>query len=992
MYQPLDNCSPSTGSESNINSCTTEKSLRNQLLRRILHKGYLELDHRSNSWSSPPAIIRRSQQQHHRLTPGTPPPDICKECAKFEQQISPKRVKLLPSSSLSPSGKRNIIDPSKQKPHSLASSQSSIATTVSESSNNLLQHQQSSLDNQLDKNETTIPTSVDNVIESDINENINETKKTVVHDDCINNNNNHNYVNDNVIETPMEKDANKNILSASDSLSLSSKSTVEKTPDSDITNEPKEINSNFTDNQFVSKLLMDQLNKSLLDIIELKDNNSASADEKSQSDKNSCATSTSISVNCIPTSGDTENTELHVASSGVWNTVEDARPKTLPITERKIYFPSYSMECKEDDQSICCTPQSSEKFIPNSTANDDETISVHTGSCYPNQNYTQPIVVSRSIYRTESTEAQPSTASTRNNDATAADEDSDESLVDSLDDPVSPTHKSAAAEHQTPIKHSESFFVPITNDDDQPQSTDDINVTISMPDKIRKKLIKRHQFLDDKKLHDNAKKQTKLEKAINRSKSMDDQAAAMDDYQAATSSSSVSLKEKSKPKSSVAVFTTNAGKTVLSSINSVGNKFFRSEIGLLETYTIDAKGNMQFQEPKKLGPPPSVVKRRNNVIKPIPIRKQQTTTTTTTNVVKMKRTKTKKSYSAKELNHKQQQQHSEQRCREVIKDVKQVTLYQAADIITPDNDCGPKRMYQKTEISDGEKRIEILEIVECIESSSCSEGSGGSYSSHDGRDHDTTIAAAYIHQPYRKSKIPIPITTSNQSNSAQKSSKTIRSSSSSSSSGGGCGTIVSTACGSGKKMFIRNMHQISSNAKVDEMIADLLIDALNNQKDLPIDYIKSPKQLPLTGSKSFKRGSISSRRTTMQDRSRHSANNSAPKYHQVFEVIPEEKSGLSVDSSNEDVNNTTTGIWQTTQSVPTTIHENLNDQMVEQQIGEISDSMTVNSQDLKVETKECRANGKAAVQDEYAEPKAWMGFFKQHDESSVDSGNEGKTR
>lgn len=967
MYQVLDHCSSSTGSESNIISCTNEKSLRNQLLRRMWNKGYLELD-RSHSYSSP--TIRRSQK--HRLTPGTPP-DICKECTRIEQQqtinSSPKCVKLIKSAS-----KRNIINTSQQQSHSAASSKSWISQTESD-----IQPSPSPA------NHVVLPEKIYSVTESEDHPNantlleLNENKLDLVDDtdvtvetsqcnDCLNNNN----TNDNKLtECLIQKDENKNIVSTSDSL-LSKFTTANngdniKTEEdetaSNLTESENKLNNNFSDEQFVSKLLIDQLNKSLLNIIEMKEQTIIN---NSSADKSNFETSQSISVNCIPTTGDTENTEpLHQASS--------PNHDTLP-TERKIYFPIYSVD-EKDDQSTCCTPQST-NLIANNVC--DEIIPVHTGSCYPNQNYTQPIVVSRSIYRTESTEVQPSTASTHNNDTTTAAEDSDESLVDSLDDPVSPSHHHHSLEKLTPIKQAESFFVPITENS---LSTDEMNVPISMPEKIRKKLIKRHQILDNKKLNDNVKKQNKLEKAINRSRSMDDETGSV--------SLSLSATKEKSSKSPKSVFTANAGKTVLSSIKSAGNKFFRSEIGLLETYTIDAKGNMQFQEPKKLSGPPIAKRKEINKSMTSAIKKQQST-----NVIKMKRTKTKKSYSAKESSQpqqlQQQQSHSQQkqRCREVIKDVKQVTLYQAADIITPDNDCGPKRMYQKTEISDGDKRIEILEIVECIDSSSCSDGS--SSHSHN-RDHDPSLSGSYT-QYHRKSKIPIPITSSNH----QKSMTTIRQSNSSGTSGSSSGCGASNCSGSGKKkMFIRNMHQISSNTKVDEMIADLLIDALNNPKDnTAIDYMRSPKQLTSTGSKSFKRGSISSRRMTMQDRSRHhSANNSAPKYHQIFEVIPEEKSGLSVDSSNEDVN--TMAISQTRQSdtnICTTTNESLKKQQHVNEISESSSSITGKEMDFKLAAKEYRANGKAAVQDEYAEPKAWVGFFKQHDESSVDSGNEGKRK
>lgn len=249
---------------------------------------------------------------------------------------------------------------------------------------------------------------------------------------------------------------------------------------------------------------------------------------------------------------------------------------------------------------------------------------------------------------------------------------------------------------------------------------------------------------------------------------------------------------------------------------------------------------------------------------------------------------------------------SHKRTNEVVKAVHQVT----SDMVTPDHECGPRRIYQKTEIVDGEKRIEILEIVECLDSSSSSSSS-----------YDSSELSR------QKSKIPVPIQSAHrrQLRSRQSSSSTESSSS-------------------------------RPSSKVDQMIADLLIEALHHPKDMGIEFVRSPKESLRNAS--GKRMSLS-RRIAMPTVPRRSANSA--KYHQVFEVIPEEKSSLSVDSSNDEAPKNS----------------------------EIGDSHPRMHYELSSES--FRSNGispgKAAIENEFTESEAWVGFLRHHDEG--DSGNEG---
>lgn len=92
------------------------------------------------------------------------------------------------------------------------------------------------------------------------------------------------------------------------------------------------------------------------------------------------------------------------------------------------------------------------------------------------------------------------------------------------------------------------------------------------------------------------------------------------------------------------------------------------------------------------------------------------------------------------------------------------------------------------------------------------------------------------------------------------------------------------------------------SSKVDRMIANLLMEALKSPDDLGIDFVKSPKtRKPKRRSQSpAGADSSSTGYYTGDSSSRRSASNSAGKYQHRFEVIPEEKSSFSVDSSNDD--------------------------------------------------------------------------------------------
>lgn len=213
-----------------------------------------------------------------------------------------------------------------------------------------------------------------------------------------------------------------------------------------------------------------------------------------------------------------------------------------------------------------------------------------------------------------------------------------------------------------------------------------------------------------------------------------------------------------------------------------------------------------------------------------------------------------------------------------------MTLYHQShsDIVTPDADCGPRRMYQKTEIRDGDKRIEILEIVECLNSSP--EGTEASSSAM-----SSSFTPSLPLKYSKLSRIPVPVA----SLSASSRSRTKDTSPHKP----GRGTSSREAMHSaGASQFVKNLQQMGNNSKVDQIIADLLIEALNHSSEFGIEFVKTPIENNAGGDSASKRTKVS-RRNVNSSGKRSAASG---KYQRVFDAIPEEKSGLSVDSSNED--------------------------------------------------------------------------------------------
>lgn len=927
----------SSGSDTNISRHgDRDTSMRRQLLRRIWSKEFRQYtESRSGSWSPP---MRRSQRRLHVEVP-----DRCKECSKLEQACelaSPKRVRLnsspptstacIQSSTNSATSNRLISSSELAAPTTSSSgitetSSSSGGDTQPDVNKNVFVYMDASSADEHGDDDNVPVSEVDiaDVLQSSPSINTNDT------DDIVDSGHHNTSINEESINnsrTEGEDNENRNDLS--------------RNTNGHTTAETIEENGNDVDgvDQYVSKLLVNSLN-SLMDtvnepmyitpnnLINRRDSvdNMTKSCKVDENENNSVVstvegdiyepieTKTANSKSSDYTESSMMNDELDIRNANSINNVDE---------ERVIYFPQYTNESK-DDESIYSTQLSEDDFLDSNTPN---LIPVQSGSSYPNYDRNHAIIVARSVHRTESMEAEPSSASPRGEDHGG--NDSDASLVDSLDEPISLKAErviSEAKPKSSTVEKSQSFFVPIV---DSNQHIDEhVDVASAMPDKLREKLAKRQLEMNTKKKQEINKKQKKIQKIIDRNQAVSDVDTSdkLSKIKSTTTTSSSAISKQDSRQSS--------NSTTVGSVKGNKNKFLRSEIGMLESYRIDSRGNMQFTAPQKADNLSSSTKKTSQTVKKQQPRKGD--------IITIKRSQTKK--STIDNNH---------RRKEVIKDVQHMTLYQAQpDLITPDTECGPRRMYQKTEIRDGEKRIEILEIVECVDSCSSADGSGSP------RDltYRTTSTALM-----RKSKIPIPVYKTGQSIGFQKSAK-----------------CPLRDDGSPGKIFIKNIQQLGNNTKVDQMIADLLIEALNHPKEMGIEFVKSPKEFSRNGSGNNKRPLISRRNMTG---SRRSAGGT--KYQQVFEVIPEEKGSFSVDSSTDESNFSRSG--QTS---------NKRNESQASSIRDLSSSSAkASTSDSKISQSRIPRGKEAIESDILTESEAWVGFFKQHDDSLVDSGNEGTTK
>uniref|UniRef100_A0A182MP63 Uncharacterized protein n=1 Tax=Anopheles culicifacies TaxID=139723 RepID=A0A182MP63_9DIPT len=599
----------------------------------------------------------------------------------------------------------------------------------------------------------------------------------------------------------------------------------------------------------------------------------------------------------------------------------------------KYYFPAYGLETDPSDNTdIASEP---EGLVLGK---------IGTGSTYDRGS----VVVPRfsAMPRTESMEVQPSSTNSAEDDVDGADgvggrddddgedelDDSDaSSLVDSLDgfgppQMVESVTRARKSKHQTTKPEAvesttsstdrsprhekgEAFFVPIHAERAAALRIDErVVVADTMPLRIKERLNNRRRLMKWKQEQENLKKQRKMMRLIEQKRFYGEPAIQV----ISTIDKSISRKEIIPPGAKKSVFG-GATSAVMrdTSTPSAPTPFramkpkkragggpagtgsaLRSELGMLESYKIDGKGNMQIQTAatgaggrKGVAAPPLVAakspwgmtadKRQGKT--------PQTQTTASTTVGSSGRASTGRTGAGKVP-----PTTDGRRRQQILKDVQQMTLYPQADL-TPDIEGGPRRVYQKTEIQEGDKHIEILEIVECADSAPRNRHGGGRPTRvhSGGRRHERGGGRSDSGTRHR-SRIPVPIYRFGQYRRSSHSRD---------------GSPLSTG----------------SNPKVERMIADLLLEALTNPEEVGVKLVRTPEALrdaSRSSSKARPSGASTSKKSVSSSgnsggsgTSGNTNNNNlltprrtaSGRYTQKFEVIPEERSSVSIESSTEEL-------------------------------------------------------------------------------------------
>lgn len=558
--------------------------------------------------------------------------------------------------------------------------------------------------------------------------------------------------------------------------------------------------------------------------------------------------------------------------------------EAMPSESQRIYFPHYQSGDDSSEYSVKYSNASSDVELPANAM-----VSVISGSSYPIDGGEMIVRRSTAFPRTDSMEVHLSSASQQGGNSGTNNEDEEDSvsLVDSLDDPAAEErNRNDFAELPKP----ETFFVPIAERTDESSET---RVNLAMPEELRRRLQRRQAEISQRKEEELKRRQLEIQKMIEKSEEQSS------DPSNQPKNEDLNANEKAEKKKS--------GKTL------------REEIKMLESYTVDAQGNLLYkQKPAKAKPAKgakAVLQAKKQISRKSIISKTAASSSSEPQSVVAVR-----STAAKPAGR-----HKPKRS------VQQMTLYHHpnADTITPDTESGPRRMYQKTEIREGAKRIDILEIVECANSAD----SSVSFKSSSRKSSSPSD---------KSSKIPIPVVRPRRSSRSR--------------------IFIGSSGGPSRqnynqysvgKNFERNVQQMASNSKVDQIIADLLIEALNSSADIGIEFIKAPSPYVVSSPGmpgSSKRITLTATRRTNGKKSAHTAT----KYQQVFDAIPEERSSLSVESTSADV------VTSTTPNTSTVVTP-------------AACSLVLSS-------------GKAAVQSDEEKPEVWFGCFGQsHNESPVEA-------
>lgn len=576
------------------------------------------------------------------------------------------------------------------------------------------------------------------------------------------------------------------------------------------------------------------------------------------------------------------------------HTVDDIEPMVISTeaystTNYEIFFPRYASVESPGNESDCSAKYSNETDAIELPQN--YMIAMNPGSSYPGylDNNAGAMIVCRMIQlpRTESMEVQASSSASAPDDLKIDSDEESVSLVDSLDDPAASKRGDDDLPKDLSPRHydkGEAFFVPIVSSTHSTEPVDESRVEASianaMPEKLREKLAKRE---DERKRREEEERRRFDYGPI--------EVVPRHERRRKIGRVETHFNPPSEDSSTAVAATSSIGPIAL----KAKGRFLRSEIGLLESYTIDSQGNLKFKVPPAA---PTAAAIRT-------VRKVQNDVTGRRNIVqhttvmkKVSASKPQPLRSKKEADKRAAARATSKPSKQSLisngsttkksTDIQQMTLYHQShsDLITPDADCGPRRMYQKTEIHDGEKRIEILEIVECLNSSP--DDSEASPTSSSAPSFVPSLPTKYS----RLSKIPVPVAALSASTSARtRYAKEPSTQGSLTRSSTSRETMPSN--GSGASHLVKNLQQIGNNSKVDQIIADLLIEALNHSTEFGIEFVKAPLDDQLTA----KRTKVS-RRNGLNGSGKRSA--CSGKYQGVFAAIPEEKSNISVETASDD--------------------------------------------------------------------------------------------
>ncbi|XP_077294546.1 uncharacterized protein LOC143917047 isoform X2 [Arctopsyche grandis] len=451
------------------------------------------------------------------------------------------------------------------------------------------------------------------------------------------------------------------------------------------------------------------------------------------------------------------------------------------------------------------------------------------------------------------------------------------SLVDSLDDPNSPRfpftnekavkkankhdvklvrgdimtllpeNSTVTTDTKSPREKSEKFFIPI-KEDAMEVIKENIVVAEHMPEKIREKLYQRQQKRELRKEYHKRKKMKQLKKELHRQKKVEgEKAEEVDQLDVNSKVESIKKSTLDAPKSKTISNEVDKKEKLLSNGKKSLQRSKKDDVlKNIESFVIDKQGNFQTK---------GTVARK-------PEKKERALKSQN----RIENIKADDSYLYKK--------NDENDTIEAVDTIK--VLKSKIEPDRNDHSSRPRRLYQKTEFQEGNKHVEILEIVECIESSP--EPSDESQESiSDGR------------RP-SNSKIPV-LQKISKMKSIQKSGKGCRSP---------IGKVTPMNITAAKS---ERDHYKNTNSKTDQLIANILIDAFNkdNLENSNVQLVLSPRDKKSTSNQSLQTSPQISGGKRMSIPQQSAPSTIIPKYRRKFDVIPEEKSSASIESSNEEV-------------------------------------------------------------------------------------------